>query len=58
MVENTRREHRTGLAKVLEQARGAQTRLDEHGKNLGTLAETDRQQDHQSFEDTKQEKKK
>lgn len=54
MADNAWREHRTGLVKILEQPCRAQTRLDEHGKNLGMLAEADRQQDDQSFEDTEQ----
>lgn len=55
MVDNAWREHRTGLAKILEQARKAQTKLDEHGKkNLWMLAEMDRQQDDQNFEEAEQ----
>jgi len=50
------RKHRTGLAKILEQVHRAQTRLGEHGKNLGMLAEMDRQQDGQNFEKVEQEK--
>lgn len=56
MVDNAQREHRTGLAKILEQARRAQTKLDERGekKNLWMLAEMDRQQDDQNFEEAEQ----
>lgn len=55
---NVQRDRRTDLAKILAQARRAQTRLDEHGKNLGMLAEMDRQQDDQNSEEAEQEKKK
>lgn len=54
---NVQRDRRTDLAKILAQARRAQTRLDEHGKNLGMLAEMDRQQDDQNSEEAEQEKK-